>query len=62
MTQYSDIRKYNTKEKQHLYVQLCNTAHCKKSIIIMERKIHNDLPLKIKKENKQKSLRFLKTN
>jgi hypothetical protein len=29
-TQYSDIHKYNTKGKQDLYVQLCNTARCKK--------------------------------
>jgi hypothetical protein len=32
MTQYFDIHKYNTKAKQDLYVQLCNTAHCKKSV------------------------------
>jgi hypothetical protein len=38
-TQYSDI--HNTKGKQDLYVQLCNTAHCKKSVITMAIKIHN---------------------
>jgi hypothetical protein len=27
MTQSSDIHEYNTKGKQDLYVQLCNTAH-----------------------------------
>jgi hypothetical protein len=32
-TQYSDIHKYNTIGKQDLYVQLCNTAHCKKNVI-----------------------------
>jgi hypothetical protein len=30
ITQYSDIHKYNTKGKQELHVQLCNTACCKK--------------------------------
>jgi hypothetical protein len=29
-TQYFDSHKYNTKGKQDLYVQLCNTARCQK--------------------------------
>jgi hypothetical protein len=29
-TQYSDIHSYNTIHKHNFYVQLCNTARCKK--------------------------------
>jgi hypothetical protein len=43
MTQHSDIHNYSTKGKQDLYVQLCNTAHCKKHVIIMGIKMHNSL-------------------
>jgi hypothetical protein len=48
-TQYSDIHKYNTKGKQDLYVQLCNTAHFQKSVINMGIKIHNNLPIRLKR-------------
>jgi hypothetical protein len=47
-TQYSDIHSYNTIDKHNLYVQLCNTAHCKKSVIKMGTKIYYNLPLEIK--------------
>jgi hypothetical protein len=43
---YFDIHKYNT--KGDLYVQLCNTACCKKSVINMGIKIHNNLASKLK--------------
>jgi hypothetical protein len=51
MTQYSDIHKYNKKEKQDLYAQLCNTAHCQKSVINMGIKIHNNFPFEPRIEN-----------
>jgi hypothetical protein len=47
-TQYSDIHKHNTKEKQDLYVQLCNTARCLKNVINMGIKINNNLPFELK--------------
>jgi hypothetical protein len=47
-TQYSDIQSCNTIHKYNLYVQLCNTDHCKKSIINMWIKIFNCLHLKLK--------------
>jgi hypothetical protein len=47
-TQYSDIHSYNTIHKHNLYVELCNTARCKKSVINMGTKIYNNLPLEIK--------------
>jgi hypothetical protein len=46
--QYSDIHKYNTKGKRDLYVQLCSTTHCKKSVINMGIKTHN-LPSELKR-------------
>jgi hypothetical protein len=42
---FSYISEYNTKGKQDLDIQLCNTASCKKSVINMGIKIHNNLPL-----------------
>jgi hypothetical protein len=48
-TQYLDIHNYNTKEKQDLYVQLRSTSRCKKSVINMEIKLHNNLPTEIKR-------------
>jgi hypothetical protein len=54
----SDIHKYNTKGKQDLYVQLCNTAHCKKSIIVMGIKIKNNLPFKLKRIENFKVLKI----
>jgi hypothetical protein len=48
ITQYSDIHKYNTKGKQDLYVQLCNTSHCNKSVFNMGIKIHNNLSAELK--------------
>jgi hypothetical protein len=48
-TQYSNIYKHNTKGKQDLYVQLCSTACCKKSVINMGIKIHNKLPFELKR-------------
>jgi hypothetical protein len=44
--EYSDIHGYNTIHKFNLYVQLCNTDRCKKSIINME--IFNNLPFELK--------------
>jgi hypothetical protein len=58
MTQYSDIHKYNTKEKQNLYVELCNTAHCKKSTINVGIKIHNNLPSELKTTENFKVLKI----
>jgi hypothetical protein len=49
MTQYLDIHNYNTRGKQDLYVQLCSTSHCKKSLINMGIKLHNNLPTEIKR-------------
>jgi hypothetical protein len=47
-TQYSDIHSYNTIHKYNLYVQLCNTDCCKKSVINMGIQIFNGLPLELK--------------
>jgi hypothetical protein len=47
-TQYSDIHSYNIIHKYNLYVQLCNTDHCKKSVLNMGIKIFNGLPLELK--------------
>jgi hypothetical protein len=47
-TQNSDIHSYNTIHKHNLYVQQCNTACCKKSVINRGTKIYNNLPLEIK--------------
>jgi hypothetical protein len=49
MTQYSDIHKNNTKGKQDLYVQLCNTTHCKKRVYNIGIKVHTKLPSELKK-------------
>jgi hypothetical protein len=46
--QYSDIHSYNTIHKHDLYVQFCNTDHCKRSVINMGTKIFNGLPLEFK--------------
>jgi hypothetical protein len=48
-TRYSNTHKYNTKGKQDLYVQLCSAACCKKSVINMGIKIHNNLPSELKR-------------
>jgi hypothetical protein len=56
-TQYSDIHSYNTIHKYNLYVQLCNTDHCKKSVINMRIKIFSGLPLELKSIENLKYLR-----
>jgi hypothetical protein len=60
-TQYSDIHGYNTIHKYNLYVQVCNTDHCKKSVInIIEIKIFNGLPLELKSIENFKAFKKLK--
>jgi hypothetical protein len=49
ITQYLDVHNYNTRGKQDLYVQLCSTSCCKKSVINMGIKLHNNLPTDIKR-------------
>jgi hypothetical protein len=44
----SGVQKYNTKGKQDLYGQLCNTACCQ-NVINMGIKVHNNLPFKLKR-------------
>jgi hypothetical protein len=56
-TQYSDIHSYNTIHKYNLYVQLCKTDCCKKSVINMGIKIFNSLPHELKSVE---ILRFLR--
>jgi hypothetical protein len=57
MSQYSDMHKYSTKGKLYLYVQLCNTAHFKISVINMGIKIHKNLPFELKRINNFKVLK-----
>jgi hypothetical protein len=49
MTQYLDFHNYNIRGKQGLYAQLCSTTCCKKSVINMGIKLHNNLPTEIKR-------------
>jgi hypothetical protein len=47
-TRYSDIHSCNTIHKYNLYVQLCDSDHCNKSVISMGVKVFNSLPLELK--------------
>jgi hypothetical protein len=58
MTQYLEVHNYNTRGKQDLYVQLCSTAHCKKIVLNMGIKLHNNLPTEIKRIENFKDFKY----
>jgi hypothetical protein len=52
-----EIHGYNTRRKQDLHIQQCNTALYQKSVINMGIKLYNKLPIQIKQLDTYKSFK-----
>jgi hypothetical protein len=45
----SDLYEYDTRRKENLHVQSYNTLTCEKGVVNMAIKLHNKLPMEIRK-------------
>jgi hypothetical protein len=43
------VHEYDTRRKDDLHVQKCNTSICRKGVINMGIKLYNNLPLELRK-------------
>jgi hypothetical protein len=54
-TKNSDLYEYDTRRKENLHVQSYNTLSCEKGVVNMAIKLHNKLPMVVRKEKGEKN-------
>jgi hypothetical protein len=56
-TTNSDLYEYDTRRKDNLYMQSYNTLICEKGVVKMAVKLHNKLPMGLRKENVERKFK-----
>jgi hypothetical protein len=57
-TKNSDLYEYDTRRKENLHVQSCNTLTCEKGVVNMAVKLHNKLPMEIRKVKGERKFKY----
>jgi hypothetical protein len=56
-TKNSDLYEYDTRRKENLHVQSCNTLTSEKGVVNMAIKLHNKLPMELRREKRERKIK-----